>query len=330
MTARRSTVWPWLLCGLAVSLFIGIIVLASRIGSVAGGFRSQGELRVVLDDEDDEQGVFVEVGVEGVILDAAAGGQNPVAALASALERAGEEGDLRGLLLRVNSPGGGIRASAVMLRALKKFKAEHKVPIVVWMKDVAASGGYYISMAADHIVAHEDTITASIGVIWQSLNWKVLMEEKLGLRFDVTKSAEMKDIGSPNREMTDEERKLIQSFVDEAYDEFLDVVVEGRVGKGIEPVTKESLRALKSTILGGRRAYQAGLVDQIGYREDAVEKLAELAGISRADVVEYQRPKGLLDSLIGIEATTDPAAVLLERLRHLYTEGPALLALWER
>jgi signal peptide peptidase SppA len=330
MAAKRGAFWPWFLCGLAVALFVGIVVLAARIGSHGGTFRARGEQRVVLDDEDDEKGVFVEIGVEGVIVDAAVGGANPVESLASALERAGEESDLRGLLLRVNSPGGGIRASAVMLKALLRFKAEHEVPIVVWMKDVAASGGYYVSMAADHIVAHEDTITASIGVIWQNLNWKVLMEEKLGLRFDVTKSAEMKDIGSPNREMTAEERALIQSFVDEAYDEFLSVVEKGRAGKGVEPVTKESLRALKSTILGGRRAYQAGLVDQLGYREDAVAKLKELAGIARADVVEYRRPKGLLDSLLGVRAASDPAGLLLERLRYLHTEGPALLALWER
>jgi len=299
--------------------------------AMESGLSQQGERRTVLDDADDEQGVFVEIPVEGVIIDAKTTGVNPVVWLSTSLKRAAKEKKLKGILLRVNSPGGGIRASAVMLKALREFKQEHKVPIVVWMKDVAASGGYYVSMNSDWIVAHEDTVTASIGVIWNTMNWEVLMKEKIGVRFNPVKSAPMKDIGSADRAMTEKERALIQSFVDGAFDEFVRIVVKGRAGKGQKPVTNESVRALESTILNGRRALAEGLVDQLGYRSDAIAKLKQLAGIERADVVEFKRPQSLMEIMMSAQAeTTDPLSAELARLSFLYSEGPPLLVLWER
>jgi protease-4 len=186
-------------------------------------------------------------------------------------------------------------------------------------------------MEADWIVAHEDTITASIGVIWNTMNWEVLMKDKLGVKFDPITSAPMKDIMSSDRAMRPEERDLIQGFVDDAFAEFIQVVVDGRAGKGQKPVTDASVRALESTILNGRRAYAEGLVDQLGYRDDAVTKLKELAKIERADVIEYKRPLTFFDVMFGMKAEArDPVSVELARLHFLYTEGPPLLALWER
>ncbi len=329
---KRRVIWPWVLLGI-VLLGIGFLVMIGLAFSAAmeSGLSQQGERRTVLDDADDEQGVFVEIPVEGVIIDAKTTGVNPVVWLSTSLKRAAKEKKLKGILLRVNSPGGGIRASAVMLKALREFKQEHKVPIVVWMKDVAASGGYYVSMNSDWIVAHEDTVTASIGVIWNTMNWEVLMKEKIGVRFNPVKSAPMKDIGSADRAMTEKERALIQSFVDGAFDEFVRIVVKGRAGKGQKPVTNESVRALESTILNGRRALAEGLVDQLGYRSDAIAKLKQLAGIERADVVEFKRPQSLMEIMMSAQAeTTDPLSAELARLSFLYSEGPPLLVLWER
>lgn len=329
---KRRAVWPWVLLGVLI-LGIGFIVMIGMAFSAAmeAGLSEQSERRAVLDDADDEQGVFVEIPVEGVIIDAATTGGNPVTWLATCLEKAGKEKRLKGILLRVNSPGGGIRASAVMLKALRDFRAKHDVPIVVWMKDVAASGGYYVSMESDWIVAHEDTITASIGVIWNTMNWEVLMKDKIGVKFDPITSAPMKDIMSADRPMTAEERALIQGFVDDAFAEFVNVVVTGRAGKGETPVTNESVRALKSTILNGTRALAAGLVDQLGYRSDALAKLKELAGIERVDVVEFKRPKSFLDLMMSAQAESrDPLSTELARLSFLYSEGPPLLVLWER
>jgi signal peptide peptidase SppA len=329
---RRRVIWPWVLGGIAlIGVILVFVIMITFTVAMSSGLEGSAERRVMLDDEKNEDGVFVEIPVEGVIVDAKTTTINPVTWLAKCLEKAGKEKNLKGVLLRVNSPGGGIRASAVMLKALREFKVKHSVPVVVWMKDVAASGGYYVSMDADWIVAHDDTITASIGVIWNTMNWEVLMKEKLGVRFSPVTSAPMKDIGSANRPMTEMERALIQSFVDDAFKEFVDIVVTGRAGKGVKPVTNESVRALESTILNGRRAYAEGLVDQLGYRPDAIAKLKELAGIARADVVEYKPPMTFMEVMLGGETQAgDPLTGELARLSFLYSEGPPLLAIWER
>jgi len=320
-------VWPWILGALLLGvLFIFALIFAGLSDLVPA---TEGQ-RVVLDDVENEQGVFVEIPVEGVIVDARAGGPNPVAWVKSCLENAAREPGLAGILLRVNSPGGGIRASDQILEYLKEFKERHAVPIVVYMTDVAASGGYYVSMASDWIVAHDDTITGSIGVIWSVMNWRELMEEKVGVRWDNVKSAEMKDIGSPNRDMTVEERALIQSYVDDAYAEFVRLVVEGRKDKGRVPVTLESVRALRSTILTGRRALEKGFVDELGFRREAVAKLREFAGIERADVVEFRPPKTFFEELMRIEGPMTPLERMAKRIELLHADGSPLLALWER
>ncbi len=320
MAERRRPILPWILFGITLLLLVAVL-----LSSLA----PERSPRVVLDDERNEQAVFVEIPVEGVIVDAAVEGVNPVAWVGTSLRRAAREEKLGGILLRVDSPGGGIRASDVILRAIREFRREHEIPVVVWMKDVAASGGYYVSLASDWIVAHEDTITGSIGVIWPTVNWRVLTREKLGLELDAIKSARMKDIGSPNRAMTSEERRLIQGYVDDAYAKFVRLVVEGRK-KSARPVTEESVRALASTILTGRKALEAGLVDQLGYREDAVAKLKALAGVERADVVEYAKPKSLFETIFSARAPVSPVESRLRRLERLYAEGPPLMSLWER
>jgi protease-4 len=316
-----SSFWRWIYRAALLALLV--LILVALWGSTP-------EDRILHDDAAEEDGVFIEIPVEGVITDSDAYGTNPVTWVEKCLERAGRERRLSGILLRVNSPGGGIRASDVILRAVREFKEYHEVPVVVFMKDVAASGGYYVSMASDWIVAHEDTITGSIGVIWPTMNWEVLTKEKLGVKFSSVRSAPMKDILSPDRQMTDEERALIQGMVDDAFAKFVGLVVEGRKGKGSTPVTEESVRALQSRIVSGRLALEAGLVDQLGFREDAVAKLKELAGIERADVAEYAKPVPLLEQLFLGEKRVDPLEQRLARLAYLYAEGPPLMALWER
>jgi signal peptide peptidase SppA len=315
--------------GCAVFLLILAVLFVMAWMGLSSLF-TESPARHLAEDEENEQGVFVEVPVEGIIVDADVAGGNPVWWVEECLARAADEPDLRGILLTVNSPGGGIRASAVILDRIRRFKEEHQVPVVTLMKDVAASGGYYVSMESDWIVAHDETITASIGVIWGTMNWETLMHEKLGVEFGNVKSAPMKDIGSPDRRMTDEERALLQTFVDEAFAKFVEVVVTGRDGKGAKPVTTESVRALKSTVLTGKHAYAAGLVDELGFRAAAIAKLKGLAGIERADVIRYARPRSLLEELFTAEAPSNPIEERLRRLEFLYSRGPALMAIWER
>lgn len=324
---RRRSAWPWILLGLGLGFFALIIMVMVGLTGLVPSTEGR---RVVHSAEVGSQGVLVEIPVEGVIVDARAGGVNPVKWVKSCLQNAAKEPNLKGILLRVNSPGGGIRASDRILKDLRAFKDEYGVPIVVYMTDVAASGGYYVSMASDWIVAHDDTITASIGVIWSVMNWRDLMTEKLGVRWDAVKSAEMKDIGSPNRDMTIEERGLIQEFVTDAYDKFVGLVVAGRRQKGKVPVTEESVRALKSTILSGRHAYAKGLVDELGFRENAVAKLKQLAGIDRAEIIEYLPPKSFIEELMAVEGRLTPLERHLKRIELLHADGSPLLAIWER
>ena len=327
---KRKPVWPWVLGAVLFAIILFVVTIGSMFSSFAGSFESQGGQRTVHESEDNAQGVFVEIPVEGVIVDARTDRVNPVDWVRKCLEQAAEEPNLKGILLRVNSPGGGIRASEEILKALREFKGEHDVPLVVWMSDVAASGGYYVSMCSDWIVCHDSTITASIGVIWSTMNWQGLMNDKLGVKFEPIKSAPMKDIGSPDRQMTAREKALIQEMVDQAFARFIEVVVDGRAGKGKTPVTEESVLALQSTILNGTMAFEKGLVDELGFRESAIAKLKELSGIERAEVVEFTPPMSFLDIMLAGKRPVDPLQGHLARLSFLYTEGPPLLALWER
>jgi protease-4 len=140
----------------------------------------------------------------------------------------------------------------------------------------------------------------------------------------------MKDIGSPNRDMTVEERALIQGFVIDAYDKFVALVVAGRKGKGKVPVTEETVRGLKSAILSGRHAYAKGLVDELGFREDAILKLKQLAGVERAEIVQYLPPKSFVEELMAIEGPLTPLERQIKRIELLHADGSPLLALWER
>jgi protease-4 len=162
------------------------------------------------------------------------------------------------------------------------------------------------------------------------MNWSELMNEKLGVRWDNVTSAAMKDIGTPNRDMTVEERALIQTYVNDAYDKFVGLVVEGRKGKGRVPVTNDSVRGLKSTILTGRRAMEKGFVDELGFRENAVAKAKQMAGVERVDVVEYRPPKSFFEELMSIEGPLTPLERRLRRIELLHEGGSPLLALWDR
>ena len=320
MASEGSSIFRWIFRLAVLGVLVLLVVVVWSLGP---------QDRLIHDDDPDEEAVFIEIPVEGIITDSTQYGLNPVSWVDKCLDRASRDARMKGILLRVNSPGGGIRASDVILARLKEFTAQHRVPIVVWMKDVAASGGYYVSMAGSWIVAHEDTITGSIGVIWPTLNWERLTHE-VGVDFGNLKSAPMKDIGSPDRPMTDEERALIQQMVDDAYAKFVGLVVAGRKGNRGAMVTEEVVRGLESRIVSGRMAFEVGLVDQVGHRSDAVAKLKELAGVERADVIEYAKPRPLIETLLLGERTVNPLEQRLARLAYLYAEGPALLALWER
>ncbi|BCX04317.1 MAG: hypothetical protein KatS3mg053_2255 [Candidatus Roseilinea sp.] len=202
------------------------------------------------------------------------------ASIARLIRQAARDPQVKAILLRVDSPGGSVIGSDEIYYALKQANK----PVVVQMGALAASGGYYVSMAADHIVAHPDTLTGSIGVISEFTNIEGLYE-KLGLRSTVIKSGEFKDFGNPTSPFTEEDRKLWQAVIDETYENFVKIIADNR-GMTVEEVK----RLADGRIYTGRQAYALKLVDQLGYFEDAVNEAASRGGITgEPRVIEYRR-----------------------------------------
>ncbi|MBI3762919.1 MAG: signal peptide peptidase SppA [Chloroflexi bacterium] len=204
------------------------------------------------------------------------------------IKKAKDDREAKAILLKVNSPGGGAVASDEIYHALKGAGK----PIVVVMGDLAASGGYYISMAGDWIIANPNTLTGSIGVISAFPNAQRMLD-KVGVEIVTIKSGPAKDTGSPFREMTDAEQARWQSLIDEVYSGFVQVVVDGR------HMTEGDVRKLADgSVYTGKQALELGLVDALGYEEDAIAKAAELGGITgKPRIIKYHRQPTLFDVL---------------------------------
>ncbi len=182
-----------------------------------------------------------------------------------------DDDSIKAVILRVDSPGGAVAPSQEIHDEVSRL-AETK-PVVVSMASVAASGGYYVSIPAQRIFANPGTITGSIGVIMQVTNFQELYG-KLGLKNQVVKSGEHKDLGSPLRPMTPEDRQILQGVIDDVYDQFVTTVSNDRK----LPLDKVKLLA-DGRIFTGRQAKEAGLVDELGGLRDAIRVAADLAGI---------------------------------------------------
>lgn len=199
------------------------------------------------------------------------------------LKEAFQNEQIKAILLHVNSPGGGVVESDEIYHTIRKLKAEYEKPLVVYMSNTAASGGYYISALADTIYANRSTITGSIGVIISSLNYRELAEE-WGVKDQTFTSGPHKDIMSPMKEMTAKEREIIQSIVDELYANFVDVIVEGR-----KMSREDVLQIADGRIYTGSQAKELGLVDEIGFLDEAIEGTAALANLDHPTVIRYKQ-----------------------------------------
>ncbi len=208
-----------------------------------------------------------------------------IASVKEQLTRAAKDDSIKALVLRINTPGGTVTASDIIYHELKTFKANRKVPIIASIMDLGTSGGYYIAAAADTVVAHPSSVTGSIGVIMLTVNAKGLLE-KIGVEATAVTSGPRKDMGSPFRTMTLEERAIFQGLIDSFYQRFLNIVQEGRSNLQMEQIK----RLADGRIYTGEQAKAAGLVDEIGYLEDAVELAKKKAGVTEAKVVTYKRP----------------------------------------
>jgi protease-4 len=190
---------------------------------------------------------------------------------------------IKAVVVRIDSPGGGVTPSQEIYDSLVELKTKKK--IVVSMGSVAASGGYLIACAADKIVANPGTITGSISAIMHFANAEELLK-KIGLKSSTVKSGKFKDIGSPTRPMTPEEKALIQALVDDTYDQLLDVIARDR------KIPKEALRKIADgRIFTGRQARKLGLVDDLGGMDYAVRLAGKISGIKGKPEVAYPTKK---------------------------------------
>ncbi len=230
----------------------------------------------------DVSGLISSTGRSGVLGPA----ESPVARFTESLRKAAEDPQVRAVIVRINSPGGTVTASDVMHRELTHFREHTGRPVVVLMGDVAASGGYYLACAADAIVAHPTTITGSIGVIIQTVNFSEGMR-RIGIRADSITSGPNKAAGSPFEPMTAEHRALLQGIVNDFYANFIDVVKDGRAGRLDEG---DIDRITDGRVITGVRAAEAGLVDAVGDLRDAFALAKTRAGLDRAQLVRYHRP----------------------------------------
>ena len=202
----------------------------------------------------------------------------------SELRKIGEIETIKAVVLRINSPGGSIGAVQEIYEEVNRLKEKGK-KVVVSMGDVGASGAYYVACAADKIIANPGTITGSIGVLMSLGNMEELFR-KVGIKVEVIKRGKHKDIGSLSREMTPEERKLLQGVIDDAYDQFLQAVMEGRNLK-----KREAEKIAQGQVFTGRQAKNLGLIDEIGNFQDAVRLAGKLAGIpGEPKVIELPKP----------------------------------------
>ncbi len=230
------------------------------------------------------------VRIEGPILDSRA--------TVNEMESYGDDPLVKAIVLRIDSPGGGVAPSQEIYNAVKRVRQEKHKTVVASMGSVAASGGYYIAAASDRILANPGTLTGSIGVIMQLANFENLMD-KLGVKNFVIKSGRYKDLGSPFRAMADDDRQLLQSVMDDAHRQFIEAVAEGR---SLDVADVEVLA--DGRVFTGQQAKDALLVDELGDLKDAVALAADMSGVKGVPPVVETSPRfslreWLLGSLFG-------------------------------
>jgi len=242
------------------------------------------------------------------------------------LEQVKNDDSIKAVMLKVNSPGGGVVESAQIHDKITEIQEETEKPFYVSMGAVAASGGYYISAPADKIFVNRETMTGSLGVIMQTVNYGELAK-KYGVDFVTIKSGPFKDIGSPTREMTADEQALLQEMLDDSYEAFVDVIEEGR-GMSEEQVKKVA----DGRIMNGRQAVEAKLADDFGFEEDVLTALRTDYDLKGAQVIEYGADQGIgslfsmkLSSLFGNDMESKLIAKLLTdnsapRMMYMYGE----------
>ncbi len=232
------------------------------------------------------------IDISGVISTKERGGMLPfqkessiVSRVREELKKAARDKRIKGLIIRINSPGGTATASDIIYREINKFKEEKRMPVIACIMELAASGGYYVAVSADTIIAHPTSITGSIGVIALKFNAEGLMD-KIGIKNETITAGDKKDFLSPLRPMTKEEREIIQNILNDLHARFMNIVAKGR-----KELSVEQVRGLADgRVFTAEQAVQDKLIDEIGYMDDAIDLAKKRAGIDEAKVIVYHRP----------------------------------------
>jgi protease-4 len=209
-----------------------------------------------------------------------------VAFFREALTKAEADSDIVGIVVRINSPGGSVAASDTIYHEIMNFKRKKQIPVVAYIMELGASGGYYVASACDRIVASPAAITGSIGVIAMKFNIEGLLS-KIGVSDETYKSGAMKDFWSPFRPSSPEEKKMLQDIIDRLYSRFVEVVYTNRQ----KLLTGQEVKALADgRIFTAGQAYEAKLIDHVAYLDEEIESMKRSLNIKHARVVIYMRP----------------------------------------
>jgi protease-4 len=297
-----------------VAIILAIIVVASLwIGAIAyffisaagGGGDVAGEYGETVVEEGNEKKVAI-IDLSGVITSEATGPPGAVINdddVAKQLKQAREDDNVVAVILDLDTPGGEVVASDNIYRQVQRLTRAKK-PVVALMGATAASGGYYISAAADEIVANSETLTGSIGVILTVFNVEGAAE-KLGINETVIKSGPHKDIASPFRTIPPEEQQILQGLIDEAFAKFVNIVADRR-----EIDHSKVVELADGRVYSGKQAMQLGLVDRLGDQDTAFSRAKTLAKASGASLVRYERSLGLGDLLSPFGALSSERSTL--------------------
>jgi protease-4 len=285
--------------------FVAIILVAAGALSGEGGWAGLGGDRIAV------------IHVEGAIFDSRT--------VVEQMKMYADDERVRAILLRIDSPGGGVAASQEIHDQVRWLREEKKKKVTVSMGSVAASGGYYIACASDLIVANPGTVTGSIGVIAEWVNFADLLKWAQ-VRPEVIKSGEMKDAGSPTRELSPKEREYIQGIINQMYQQFVNAVAAGRGEKGLS--RERILQLADGRVYTGEEALKEKLIDELGGYEAALRRTAELAGIrGEPQIVTPPRPRR--GSILDLLTDADVESILSKGLNQAPRAGLQFQYIWK-
>jgi protease-4 len=312
---NRGCLWWGLGLGIFFFFISGgifiIAMIASFISSIEDGgiFATPSPSQIMISEDyisgnNNSCNKIAVIDIRGVITNAVSSWGSDVANsdfICTQLKKAQDDPNVKAVILRLDTPGGEVTAADKIYHTVCELRKNSRKPVISSMGSVAASGGVYVAVASDYIIANKLTTTGSIGVIAQAYNYTELFK-KIGLKAEVYKSGPMKDLLNGARPRTPEEVAIINEFIGEVYSQFVKIVAEGR-----QKLTEDQIR---NTPIGdgrfysGSKALEYGLIDQLGYFEDAVTKAASMASLKDYKVVSYQAQSGLASLLMNMKSTT--------------------------